>query len=144
MIRRPPISTRTDTLCPYTTLFRSRVDQLRQRRRGGADDESHACGSGPVFAQGNPARGHRHAAHRRIGRRGALSTMGRPSHRGIHMHVASPLPRRACLALLLAFSCGTVSAGSAEHTSALQSLMRTTYAVFCLKNKNTTYYCLTT
>src|SRR3546814_1680584 len=107
-------------------------------------------------------------AHRRIGRRGALSTMGRPSHRGIHMPVASTLPRRACLALLLAFSCGTVSAASPapaaaeaaavppqlqdldayvervreqfdvpgiarseEHTSELQSLMRSSYAVLC-------------
>src|SRR3546814_1890647 len=104
--------------------------------------------------------------------------MGRPSHRGIHMPVASTLPRRACLALLLAFSCGTVSAASPapaaaeaaavppqlhdldayvervreqfdvpgisvaivrseEHTSELQSLMRISYAVFCLKKITT-------
>src|SRR3546814_8366912 len=44
--------------------------------------------------------------------------MGRPSHRGIHMPVASTLPRRACLALLLAFSCGTVSAASPAPAAA--------------------------
>src|SRR3546814_19225754 len=36
MIRRPPRSTRTDTLVPYTTLFRSRRDDLDRRRRGAA------------------------------------------------------------------------------------------------------------
>src|SRR3546814_15338810 len=78
MIRRPPRSTRTDTLFPYTTLFRSArpscVPQVR--------DCARACGL------------HRpHAARRCIG------------------------PR------------------SEEHTSELQSLMRISYAVFCLKKK---------
>src|SRR3546814_8915482 len=71
MIRRPPRSTRTDTLFPYTTLFRS----LRYRRR-----------------------------YRRADR-----------HRG------KPAGRRR----------------SEEHTSELQSLMRISYAVFCLKKKKT-------
>src|SRR3546814_7434176 len=78
MIRRPPRSTRTDTLFPYTTLFRS----LAQRRRAG---------------QG------RGRGARRTGRR-------RPSRHG---------------------------ARSEEHTSELQSLMRISYAVFCLKKKHT-------
>src|SRR3546814_1651985 len=72
MIRRPPRSTRTDTLFPYTTLFRS-IDQ--------------------------------------------------PGRRGHHAHP---------------FECAGIRAGqkrSEEHTSELQSLMRTSYAVFCLKKK---------
>src|SRR3546814_1259425 len=78
MIRRPPRSTRTDTLFPYTTLFRS--------RRSARDH-------GPQ-RPGGAARQH-------------------PQHR------------------------------SEEHTSELQSLMRISYAVFCLKKKRTNRYNLT-
>src|SRR3546814_2616862 len=89
MIRRPPRSTRTDTLFPYTTLFRSpRCRGVRARRS--------ICRAGRCF------RLHRkHNRHRRIGR-------------------GSPIPDR-----------------SEEHTSELQSLMRISYAVFCLKKKKT-------
>src|SRR3546814_4768169 len=89
MIRRPPRSTRTDTLFPYTTLFRS----LR-RRRG-------RCG-----AERRPA-----AAIRRPQwqRRAALQPRGWPARGG--------------------------ASRSEEHTSELQSLMRISYAVFCLKKK---------
>src|SRR3546814_9084410 len=83
MIRRPPRSTRTDTLFPYTTLFRS-----PQRRRG---------------------RQRRHAVPRRFAHRGAQP----PGPDG-----PSGSIRR-----------------SEEHTSELQSLMRISYAVFCLKKK---------
>src|SRR3546814_18652509 len=88
MIRRPPISTRTDTLFPYTTLFRSvplrtsrgsRSYALRRKRRGRPPNVPPA---GPAWA------------------------------------------RRARLACR-----------SEEHTSELQSLMRISYAVFCLKKK---------
>src|SRR3546814_1038238 len=85
MIRRPPRSTRTDTLFPYTTLFRSRLLQAIMRlysREGGSPSP---VGSG--FD----------------GRRWAPAVAG---------------ARR-----------------SEEHTSELQSLMRTSYAVFCLKKK---------
>src|SRR3546814_6292242 len=100
MIRPPPRSTRTDTLFPYTTLFRSAADaaawraipqQLRLRlvdlalrllRRRGA----------------RPRRAERGPAVRELYRRGARSE---------------------------------------EHTSELQSLMRISYAVFCLKQKTT-------
>src|SRR3546814_3933296 len=75
MIRRPPRSTRTDTLFPYTTLFRS-ADQSRARRRRWRPEW--------------PWRSRR-------------------------------------------------SSRSEEHTSELQSLMRTSYAVFCLKKKPITY-----
>src|SRR3546814_1352375 len=89
MIRRPPRSTRTDTLFPYTTLFRSKASAAEPvvvRRRllpaealGGRDHRRHAA-----VAAGRARRDHRR---------------------------------------------------SEEHTSELQSLMRISYAVFCLKKK---------
>src|SRR3546814_6652685 len=93
MIRRPPRSTRTDTLFPYTTLFRS-------SNRWCCDDRD-----GP---RGRDSRKSRSAAGRKAGCR------------------------------------------SEEHTSELQSLMRISYAVFCLKKKKEikhviipdSYYCL--
>src|SRR3546814_18415261 len=85
MIRRPPRSTRTDTLFPYTTLFRSRRS-ARWARSPSAEGD-----------RGRPAR---------KGSRGPASV--------------SPSVR------------------SEEHTSELQSLMRISYAVFCLKKKKIT------
>src|SRR3546814_4051900 len=89
MVRRPPRSTRTDTLCPYTTLFRS-VAAVGARR-----------------AQEPQAR-------RWLNRAAPLSTASRgcPSVYGIGGRDRSE-----------------------EHTSELQSLMRISYAVFCLKKK---------
>src|SRR3546814_13779960 len=94
MIRRPPRSTRTDTLFPYTTLFRSeraferaeepaRSPPSRNRRRSGRGDDAQ-------FAPTDRA------------------------HRGPG---------------------GGQASRSEEHTSELQSLMRISYAVFCLKKK---------
>src|SRR3546814_8597258 len=91
MIRRPPRSTRTDTLFPYTTLFRSRV-------------RSHGEGGSKLY----PAFGGDAGFAREIA---ALLT------RGVRLCVP-PMLRR-----------------SEEHTSELQSLMRISYAVFCLKKK---------
>src|SRR3546814_10522340 len=88
MIRRPPRSTRTDTLFPYTTLFRSARDHARHRGSANAN----------------------------------VCTGGRDM-----------LCCRSHRALL-------ESRRSEEHTSELQSLMRISYAVFCLKKKKTTYY----
>src|SRR3546814_1396925 len=89
MIRRPPRSTRTDTLFPSTTLFRSK------RRRFTRDDRRFLGSKGvqqfPLVI---------HQIHRAVLR-----------------------PRR--------------NARSEEHTSELQSLMRISYAVFCLKKKIT-------
>src|SRR3546814_7147835 len=95
MIRRPPRSTRTDTLLPYTTLFRSR-----------------RTGSGPA---GNPGRHCPSFA---------------PSEISSCRHCALPTPstRRA-----------PRRRRSEEHTSELQSLMRNSYAVFCLKKKTNHY-----
>src|SRR3546814_3277272 len=118
MIRRPPRSTRTDTLFPYTTLFRSAVfeapaivarlddiavvgDAVEQRRGhlGIAED------GGPLAER--EVRGDDDA--------GALIKLAD--------EVEQQLPSRAC--------------GSEEHTSELQSLMRISYAVFCLKKTTT-------
>src|SRR3546814_8339858 len=102
MIRRPPRSTRTDTLVPYTTLFRS----------GPAAADPGAC----TFRADHELRAR--ADRRRL---------CRPAPSGI---LGSGLGR--------AFAAGgRVSADgrSEEHTSELQSLMRISYAVFCLKKK---------
>src|SRR3546814_1562378 len=93
MIRRPPRSTRTDTLFPYTTLFRS-----------------------PTARPG--------AAFRRPPRRACART--RPSVR------RRPVPARG----RRRSGAGRRCPRSEEHTSELQSLMRISYAVFCLKKKN--------
>src|SRR3546814_3587292 len=87
MIRRPPRSTRTDTLLPYTTLFRSPASP---RRRPRSPAECRRT-SGAAWSESRR-------------RRRTCRTEGRPR--------------------------------SEEHTSELQSLMRSSYAVFCLKKKN--------
>src|SRR3546814_19223812 len=84
MIRRPPRSTRTDTLFPYTTLFRSAASQT----------SCSPASNGPTVSGG--------------------------------------ISGAAC-------SGASRNVRSEEHTSELQSLMRISYAVFCLKKKNTTY-----
>src|SRR3546814_5083294 len=110
MIRRPPRSTRTDTLFPYTTLFRSRA--LRRARRPGPGDDvvveprSHAA----VVVAREHARDDRHLPACRV----AVALI-EPVHVG---HELALRPVR-----------------SEEHTSELQSLMRISYAVFCLKKK---------
>src|SRR3546814_11672634 len=101
MIRLPPRSTRTDTLFPYTTLFRSRV---RGGRGGRAGDEPF-----------HPVGVERHAL-------GGLDHQPKYRRHGV-----------------LAIFAGQAAGGdrSEEHTSELQSLMRISYAVFCLKKKKT-------
>src|SRR3546814_10045659 len=89
MIRRPPRSTRTDTLFPYTTLFRSLLE--RGVRRG-----------------------------RRVGRAERSDVGSDNSH---------------CSDLRIAWRSPPPPFRSEEHTSELQSLMRISYAVFCLKKK---------
>src|SRR3546814_9192178 len=94
MIRRPPRSTRTDTLFPYTTLFRS------------ADSRQ---GAASVRVLEHPV--HEHAA-----------PLVSPHARGLGELVRATVVTR-------------LGARSEEHTSELQSLMRISYAVFCLKKK---------
>src|SRR3546814_5335197 len=101
MIRRPPRSTRTDTLFPYTTLFRS------------AGSRPATAGLGHDRCPGPGRR--RHMVHC-AGLRQRLVSAGR--------HWLGTLSRRP---------------RSEEHTSELQSLMRISYAVFCLKKKKAKY-----
>src|SRR3546814_4368003 len=122
MKRRPPRSTRTDTLFPYTTLFRSLAISVRDHKDEvrlstalnrlveedlgllwETDDETHE-----TLLRGLNDE-HLALALDRLGRRYGLS-------------IASGQPR------------------SEEHTSELQSLMRISYAVFCLKKKNKRKY----
>src|SRR3546814_4404794 len=96
MLRRPPRSTRTDTLFPFTTLFRSAVLHLDMRLAGAIGGDHHfgaVGGRNRSLAPGEAQRRH---------------ILGVDLHR------------------------------SEEHTSELQSLMRISYAVFCLK-KTTMY-----
>src|SRR3546814_2073025 len=109
MRRRPPRSTRTDTLFPYTTLFRSAPlcpARTGLRRRGWS-----------------PARERRtdHVSLTTLRRLRSRHASDRRRHRSRHRHLAHAVAsfRR-----------------SEEHTSELQSLMRISYAVFCLKKKN--------
>src|SRR3546814_9918687 len=110
MIRRPPRSTRTDTLFPYTTLFRSpaqpeRVAHHRHRR------QAHG-GGGDHRRQQKPEEGIEHAGS--DGHAGGIVGEGEEE---VLPDVAHGRLR------------------SEEHTSELQSLMRISYAVFCLKKK---------
>src|SRR3546814_7104336 len=93
MIRRPPRSTRTDTLFPYTTLFRSRREESSTAR---------------YFADQN--RNH----------------LARAAHRDTSQFPCEQFPGQSLGA-----------SRSEEHTSELQSLMRISYAVFCLNKKTT-------
>src|SRR3546814_2439137 len=111
MIRRPPRSTRTDTLCPYTTLFRSRLDLL-----AAAGNEVHDL----ELVGGRVAR-----IHQRVPRRVASSASS-----------CSWRSRTICGGCGdQSKNTGTSRPRSEEHTSELQSLMRISYAVFCLQKK---------
>src|SRR3546814_4635103 len=136
MIRRPPRSTRTDTLFPYTTLFRSR-DRAAQRH--------------PRQPFVPPPRSHHHNYPRRRGfaRRALPRTALRRSRQSPRLHYAPQradrCARRGKLPLrgertqaeyeLYAEISERRRERSEEHTSELQSLMRISYAVFCLKKK---------
>src|SRR3546814_1774156 len=121
MIRRPPRSTRTDTLFPYTTLFRSAA-----QHHGGQRTEG--CGDDLVEGEDDGNGQHRLALP-------ALE-------RGSAMHGILAVDHRCCFFVAghAATPCllkRSILERSEEHTSELQSLMRISYAVFCLKKKNT-------
>src|SRR3546814_10615130 len=113
MIRRPPRSTRTDTLVPYTTLFRSRLHPF--------DCGQSRVGDSPT---GLPARAV-HAAERLKCQLRRPKVVGRQS-----------LQQRPCV--VREARQPRLWVRSEEHTSELQSLMRISYAVFCLKKKTKT------
>src|SRR3546814_8415836 len=120
MIRRPPRSTRTDTLFPYTTLFRSpgRADA----EGAGNHQQLVGAGLGTVVFPALPGRRlHAEPAGRLRDRESGRFT--RP-------------PNAAADGVVLGvWSYGKLIGRSEEHTSELQSLMRNSYAVFCLKTK---------
>src|SRR3546814_7968406 len=103
MIRPPPRSTRTDTLFPYTTLFRSHqaadLRQIAQRAFAGVVLQVGIGGEGCGGVEGQAA-------------------FDRPHAVGVEGKILR----------------------SEEHTSELQSLMRSSYAVFCLKKKKQVYH----
>src|SRR3546814_4110645 len=104
MIRRPPRSTRTDTLFPYTTLFRSSLSTN--------DRQAISPVATPTFANQTPN-----------------EASNRPS-------------RQFSAAIRINASIAVETDRSEEHTSELQSLMRISYAVFCLKKKNKQQKCI--
>src|SRR3546814_4837685 len=125
MSRRPPRPTRTDTLFPYTTLFRS-TGRGAGGRAGGVLRPWRAEGRPGGGGAAQPALCRRHLSPRLQGpSRGGTSPSQRPTG-------DSDRPCRT--------SGGDRHDGrrSEEHTSELQSLMRNSYAVFCLKKKTNT------
>src|SRR3546814_2343828 len=136
MIRRPPRSTRTDTLFPYTTLFRSRPDRPRCRSRnrdgGGASGLLPAgCGIEPAAVEARPAQSvdDRATAAHQAPRQAAAVVL---DHQHDDSLVEAEQARRHPHPAVAVAQVGR----SEEHTSELQSLMRISYAVFCLKQKN--------
>src|SRR3546814_10250140 len=98
MIRRPPRATRTDTLFPYTTLFRSSVPKTRLARAARNSILGTHCRVAPL--------------------RGREAVRADRRLRADEKHIRTQSTIR-----------------SEEHTSELQSLMRLSYAAFCLKKK---------
>src|SRR3546814_6197768 len=122
MIRRPPRSTLTDTLFPYTTLFRSHAHLLTSRCGILQPDPAPGAVAGRILTDDLDSGGFQcvdhlhqridHAAHLPVRRLHSLDRRKRD------VGQSSQLALR-----------------SEEHTSELQSLMRISYAVFCLKKK---------
>src|SRR3546814_4366426 len=138
MIRRPPRSKLSDQLFPYTTLFRSRLDQDRDLQVGVARRQApcqrlQLLPRRLVVAQAHQGDGGAVAcgvAAAEIGP-GLGRLQGLVGRRLGEIH-AGLVPRR------LLGVVGLSRARSEEHTSELQSLMRISYAVFCLKQKSQT------
>src|SRR3546814_10235062 len=103
MIRRPPRSTRTDTLFPYTTLFRSLVKEVTRRE----------------VVERKP-QGTDHLAGAEAAR---------------EFHLVGGFFHHVIFNIHCPFGVIEIRGRSEEHTSELQSLMRISYAVFCLKKK---------
>src|SRR3546814_9464558 len=157
MIRRPPRSTRTDTLFPYTTLFRSNSARLRHLLAGVSMTNSPpppttAAQSARTILTRLPE-----VMASRTGAQGKLNQVVGIIGECLHSEVCSiyllrggaleffatrGLKQEAVHVTRLALGEGLVGMiaeqiRSEEHTSELQSLMRISYAVFCLKKKTT-------
>src|SRR3546814_8175830 len=115
MIRRPPRSTRTDTLFPYTTLFRS-----------SAPTTNLPFDRALALATLHRAKGHSMPTKLDGSCRCGAVRFSARSH--------TPVPYQLCYCSI----CRKQQGGgrSEEHTYELQSLMRISYAVFCLKKKH--------
>src|SRR3546814_1784344 len=110
MIRRPPRSTRTDTLFPYTTLFRA-PDDAKVDAKNASKEPSFPLSFGPAQKSLSAA----------------VESVA---------DVGSRAVGASTKAVYTVPSNSTLMGRSEEHTSELQSLMRISYAVFCLKKKN--------
>src|SRR3546814_9843882 len=115
MIRRPPRSTRTDKLVPYTTLFRSRGSARRRRGRRNVGQHTSSC-----IKMHQRERLENRRAARRLSHLSAYPLV----HQNRYKKCAGEAGGKA-----------SNRGRSEEHTSELQSLMRISYAVFCLKKK---------
>src|SRR3546814_6522790 len=136
MIRRPPRSTRTDTRCPYTTLFRYAAGDHAVRSRLALYRS--------LFLGGRFGCGNRHSLHDRsldredegAGCSGITDECGRHgSERPGWEDPGADQALKRCRRHHHWWR--SFLSRSEEHTSELQSLMRTSYAVFCLKQTNT-------
>src|SRR3546814_2454930 len=123
MIRRPPRSTRTDTLFPYTTRFRSwlslSVPHHPRRSVGPNEGRKERSMTGLTALQVRNAKPGRYA-----------------DGRGLYLLVRPSGSRSWVLRTQVDGKRRDRGLRSEEHTSELQSLMRISYAVFCLKKKN--------
>src|SRR3546814_2418384 len=134
MLRRPPRSTRTDTLFPYTTPFRALVGGEAgvrkgaldgggaERRRGDAGELAEERTDGGALGTDDDDVGHG-GLRLRAGRQGP----GSPDYAAGCCAAANRAPAKR------GYSLQRGAGRSEEHTSELQSLMRISYAVFCLK-----------
>src|SRR3546814_5133182 len=133
MIRRPPRSTRTDTLFPYTTLFRSGVAQVPLVASAAAVGMQGGDRVALVLVAAMAAAAALLDAIKVLERTalgGKTDLAFAAGGRGVPRHHAASRWRQAATARPR-----SVGFRSEEHTSELQSLMRTSYAVFCLKTK---------
>src|SRR3546814_6430678 len=137
MIRRPPISTRTDTLFPYTTLFRS--------HQMAAPNSPQWFNTGLHWAYGidGPSQGHYYVDYRTGKLVKSASAYEHPQpHACFIQSVRDDLVNENGIMDLWVrearlFKYGSGTGRSEEHKSELHSLMGNPYAVFCLKKKNT-------
>src|SRR3546814_6736629 len=134
MIRRPPRSTRTDTLFPYTALFRSHSQSLSEEASRAEDQYQRWSNEFSQFERDG------YALNKNLSQdfvRYAQTAMMDPQNRHLdqsyHPGLVNMTPTQALTqdALVMQF----MDDRSEEHTSELQSLLRISYAFFCLKKK---------
>src|SRR3546814_4106102 len=131
MIRRPPRSTRTDTLFPYTTLFRSREDGLDQvdvRRYDAPMTPGRIAFPESTYVAGLGDNPEYHQDKIRID----YESMVTPDTVYDHDVASGTLETLKVQEIPSGYDASQYVTRSEEHTSELQSLMRISYAVFCL------------